>query len=72
MKRTSLSFSLIGQPYFHDEKLPNRLSRIVSFVLSHYYNLVRGPSLVLPQIAHRHRHLDHKDGTTVGHVKAIE
>ena len=72
MKRTSLSFSLIGQPYFHDEKLPNRLSRIVSFVLSHYYNLVRGPSLVLPQIAPRHRHLDHKDGTTVGHVKAIE
>ena len=72
MKRTSLSFSLIGQPYFHDEKLPNRLSRIVSIVLSHYYNLVRGPSLVLPQIAPRHRHLDHKDGTTVGHVKAIE
>ena len=41
-------------------------------MLSHYYNLVRGPSLVSPQIAHRRRHLDHKDGTTVGHVKAIE
>ena len=41
-------------------------------MLSHYYNLVRGPSLVSPQIAHHRRHLDHKDGTTVGLVKAIE